>query len=351
MNDSERGSRPQKDGPSRKKYSSSIDVARLAGVSQAAVSRTFTEGASVSAKTRKKVIIAAEELGYRPSVIPRIMLTQKSSLIAIVSGGLYNPFYAQMIELFAREIQKRGSNVLFFSVDHGEYIDEVIPKILGYRVDGIISALSIISAEAAQSCAKMNVPVVLFNGKVRNEWVASVCSDNVTGGREIASLFVKRGAKRFGYIAGKKGNMANEDRLAGFVGGLIELGERDVRIAYGNFRYEEGFAAACELIGQEERPDAIFCANDLMAIGTMEACRSKYHLRVPEDVMIAGFDDIPAASWPSIDLTTLRQDGPRMVEEALAILDRMISGEQQSGGALQLVQAPLIERGSTRRSS
>jgi len=341
--------RPPRNGPPRKKYSSSIDVARLAGVSQAAVSRAFTEGASVSAKTRKKVIAAAEELGYRPSVIPRIMLTHKSSLIAIVSGGLYNPFYAGIVELFSREIQKNGSNVLLFSVDHGEYIDEIIPKILGFRVDGIISALSIISPEAAESCAKMSVPVVLFNGKVRNQWVASVCSDNVAGGREIAALFVRRGARRFGYIAGKKGNMANEDRLAGFVGELIERGERDVRIAYGNFRYEEGFTAACELLGSGERPDAIFCANDLMAIATVEACRSRFGLRVPEDIMVAGFDDIPAASWPSHDLTTLRQDGPRMVSEALAILERMISGEQQSGGALQLVPVPLIERGSTRR--
>ena len=333
----------------RKKYSSSADVARLAGVSQAAVSRTFTVGASVSEKTRKKVVAAAEELGYRPSAIPRIMLTQKSSLVAIVSGGLYNPFYAAVIELIASKIQERGNIVLFFTVNHGEYIDDVIPKILRYRVDGIVSALSIISPESAESCSKMNVPVVLFNGKVRNEWVASVCSDNVAGGREIAALFIRRKARRFGYIAGKKGNMASDDRLTGYYSGLMEQEIRDVQTVYGNFRYEEGFEAACELLSRDPRPDAIFCANDLMAIAAIEACRSKFNLRVPEDVMIAGFDDIASASWPSIGLTTIRQDGPRMVEAALSILDRMISGEQLTGGALQLVPAPLIERRSTQR--
>jgi len=133
---------------SKKRYASSIDVARLAGVSQAAVSRTFTEGASVSAKTRNKVLVAAEALGYRPSVIPRIMLTNRSSLIAVVSGGLQQPFYAGIVERFSREIQKSGSTVLLFSVNHGEYMDEIIPKILGYRVDGIVSALSIVSPEA-----------------------------------------------------------------------------------------------------------------------------------------------------------------------------------------------------------
>jgi DNA-binding LacI/PurR family transcriptional regulator len=333
----------------RKKYVSSTDVARLAGVSQAAVSRTFTEGASISAEMRKRVVAAAETLGYQPSVIPRMMLTDRSSLIAVVTGGLLHPFYASVVDRFSREIQKTGSTVLLFSVNHGEYMDEIIPKILGYRVDGIISALSIVSEEAAESCAKMNIPVVLFNGKQRNQWVTSICSDNVGGGREIASLFIKRGARGFGYVAGKKGNMANEDRLAGYFGRLIEEGRSDLKIAYGNFSYEEGYQAAIELIDGPNRPDAIFCANDLMAIATLEACRSGRGLRVPEDVMVAGFDDVPAASWPSIGLTTVRQDAISMVNEALLALDTMIAGRHHPGGPLRIIPAPLIERASTLR--
>ncbi len=343
--------RTTRDNASRKKYASSVDVAKLAGVSQSAVSRAFAEGGSVSAKTRQRVMAAAETLGYRPSLIPRIMLTHRSSLIAIVIGGMYNPFYAGAIELFSREIQKNGSNVLLFSVDHGEYIDEVIPLVLGYRVDGIISSLSIISSEAAESCAKMKIPVVLFNGKIRNDWIASVCSDNVAGGRDIASLFIRKGGKRFAYIAGKKGNMANEDRLAGYFGRLIEHGVSDIPILYGSFRYEGGYGAALDLMKRKDRPDAIFCANDLMAIGAMEAIRSEFGLNVPQDVMIAGFDDIPAAGWPSLQLTTVRQDAPRMVEEALNVLDRMIEGQPQAGGSLRLIAANVIERKSTDRQT
>jgi DNA-binding LacI/PurR family transcriptional regulator len=343
--------RTPREGASRKKYASSVDVAKLAGVSQSAVSRAFAEGGSVSAKTRQRVMAAAETLGYRPSLIPRIMLTHRSSLIAIVIGGMYNPFYAGAIEIFSREIQKNGSNVLLFSVDHGEYIDEVIPLILGYRVDGIISALSIISAEAAESCAKMKIPVVLFNGKIRNDWIASVCSDNVAGGRDIASLFIRKGGKRFAFIAGKKGNMANEDRMAGYFGRLIEHGVSDIPILYGSFRYEGGYSAAVELMKRKDRPDAIFCANDLMAIGAIEAIRSEFGLNVPQDVMVAGFDDIPAAGWPSLQLTTVRQDAPRMVEEALGVLERMIEGQPQSGGSLRLIAANVVERKSTDRKS
>ncbi len=279
------------------------------------------------------------------------MLTSRSSLIAVVSGGLQHPFYASIVERFSREIQKSGNTVLLFSVNHGEYMDEIIPKILGYRVDGIISALSIVSPEAADSCAKMHVPVVLFNGRIRNEWVTSINSDNVGGGREVASLFLTRGASRFGYIAGKKGNMANEDRLAGYFGRLAEEGITSIRSEQGNFVYEGGYEAALKMLSGKNRPDAIFCANDLMAIGALEAARSKLGLRVPEDVMIAGFDDIPAAAWPSMSLTTIRQDSIRMVSEALSTLDQLTAGHHKDGGLLRIVPAPLIERNSTLRST
>ncbi|ACP21909.1 putative transcriptional regulator PurR (plasmid) [Sinorhizobium fredii NGR234] len=335
-------------GPSRKKYASSIDVARLAGVSQSAVSRTFTEGASVSAKTREKVMKAADELGYGPSIIPKIMLTHKSSLIAIVSGGLYNPFYAGVVEKLSHAVQKSGSNVMLFSVNHGEYIDEIIPDILSYRVDGIVSALSIVSAEAAERCAKMHTPVVLFNNKLSNEWVASICSDNVEGGRQIAALFLKRGARRFAYIGGKKGNLASEDRFAGYLSGLMQNGISDVAMAYGDFRHDEAFIAAKKLLSSRKPPDAIFCANDLMAIGAMEAVKA-LGLSVPDDVLVAGFDDIPAAAWPSFDLTTVRQDGDAMIGRAMDQLARMVDGEHLAGNSLHLIQAPLVERGSTAR--
>ena len=172
----------------------------------------------------------------------------------------------------------------------------------------------------------MKLPVVLLNGKVGNNLVTSGISDNVAGGREVALLMLRRGGKRFGYIAGKKGNMASEDRLAGFMGGLVEQGVSGVRIRYGEFLFEGGYRSALELMGAKHAPDAIFCANDLMAIGAMEAIRKELGLRVPEDVMIAGFDDIQAAAWPSFELTTVRQDAPALVDKAMTLLNQMIDG-------------------------
>lgn len=331
------------------RHVSAWDVARLAGVSQSAVSRAFSTNGSVSPKTREKVLSAANELGYMPNLIPRMMLKNNSSLVAVVTGGMRNPFYANIVELFAREIQSRGLTVLLFYVNQGDYFDEAIPHVLGYRVDAIVSALSLLSESAAESCARMRVPVILFNGKVHNEWVATVCSDNVAGGREIANLFLSRGARRFAFISGIKDSMSGNDRLSGYLGGLAVAGHQDTIIVEGGFRYEGGFDAACQLMDRVDRPDAIFCANDLMAIGAMEAIRSKYGLRIPEDVMVAGFDDIPAASWPTLSLTTVRQRADAMVNDALGIMKRMLSGQDVTGGMRQTVATELIERGSTMR--
>src|ERR1700732_1546724 len=107
-----------------KKYPSSTEVAKLAGVSQSAVSRTFTEGASVSERTRKKVIKATEALGYSPNILPKILQTNRSGLVAIVIGEMSNPYYAHVLEIFSRQLQEHGKRVVLCSVSHGEYIDE-----------------------------------------------------------------------------------------------------------------------------------------------------------------------------------------------------------------------------------
>lgn len=328
---------------------SSTDVARLAGVSQSAVSRAFTAGASVSAKTKEKVLAAARKLGYKPSILPRILVTHRSQLIAIVIGGLYNPYYARVFELFTRRFQEQGYQVLVFFVDHNEYFDDVIPLIMRYRVDAIISALSLLSTEAADECAHMKVPVVLLNGRRQNNWVSSVCCDNVEGGRQIANLFHKRGARRFAYIAGKE-TLANTDRQQGFVGRLQELGIEDIQIVQGDFHYEGAVDAARILLDLTDRPDAVFCANDITAIGFMETARHSYGLKIPNDVMVAGFDGATFAEWPSYSLTTVQQNADEMVDTAIALLKQRWTNNTRDVGALKLVPGILQEGGSTQRS-
>jgi DNA-binding LacI/PurR family transcriptional regulator len=331
---------------SRKKYASSVDVARMAGVSQSAVSRTFNGGAKVSEATRKKVLEAARQLDYRPSLIPRIMLTHRSNLVAIVVGGLYNPFYSAVLEQFTIKFQAAGHQVLLVHVENDHALDEVIPKLAMYRVDAIVSALAILSPQGAQTLAKLRIPVISFNSAVRNEWVTPISCDNVQAGRQIADVFVANGARSFGFISGPVSSPASAGRLRGFAGRLRELDVGRLSTARGDYRYQGGFAAATELFSSAGRPDALFCANDLLAIGAIDCLRKTKGVRVPDDVMVAGFDNIPEASWASVDLTTFMQDGARMVDEALAIVTAN-EGGNRAGEEATVIPTKLIERGTT----
>jgi DNA-binding LacI/PurR family transcriptional regulator len=331
------------------RYASSIDVARLAGVSQSAVSRTYKPGGSVSAETRRKVLAAAEQLGYRPSLIPQIMLNHRSYLVAIVIGGMYNPFYSAVLEEFTVKLQAVGHQVLLVHVDSGHSLDAIIPRLASYRVDAIVSALSILSPQAADELARVKIPVITFNTPVKNEWVSSVSCDNAGAARQLAELFIRRGATRFGYITGPAGSPANEERFAGFKSVLADHGITDPRIAAADFRYEGGKQAALSFFDGGSPPDAIFCANDLLAMGAIDVIRKTVGLRVPEDVMIAGFDDIPAAAWLAYDLTTVVQDAPLMVDAALRIVLSSTASHASPGEIRIVIPARLVERGSTRR--
>lgn len=331
------------------RYASSTDVARLAGVSQSAVSRAYRPGASVSEETRRKVFEAAEALGYRPSLIPQIMRDHRSYLVAVVVGGLYNPFYAQVLEAFAQRLQAVGNQVLLVHVDSGYSLDEAIPKLASYRVDAIVSALAVLSGEGAAALARLRIPVIAFNTAVKNEWVSTVSCANREAGATIADLFVARGARSFGYVTGPVDSPASADRLAGFRDRLRDGGFADPRIAIGNFRYE-GAAAAVRAIGEGGLPEAIFCANDLTAMGAIDAVRARGGRRVPEDVMIAGFDGIPAAAWGAYDLTTFEQDAATMVERAVEIVTATAATQRPAGELALTVSPRLVERGSTRRA-
>ena len=329
-----------------KRYPSSTDVARFAGVSQSAVSRTFKPGASVAKETRQKILAAAKELGYRPSLIPRIMLTHRSYLVAIVVGGMYNPFYSTILEQFLVSLQDAGKQALLVHVNSGHTLEPIVPKLASYRVDAIVSALSILSPRSADHLAQLKIPVVSFNTPIVNAWVSSVCCDNFGAGRTIANLFIARGARRFGYIAGPEASPSNTDRFAGYSSVIAEAGLGEIKIRVGDFRYDGGHQATLEMFRRPNPPEALFCANDLSAVGAIDALH-KLGLRVPNDVLVCGFDGIPATSWDAYELTTFRQDGQRMVEETLKIIERRSAAEAASTGVSVVVPPEFIERATT----
>jgi len=328
-----------------KRYPTSIEVARLAGVSQSAVSRTFTPGASVSARTRDKVLAAAETLGFRPSLIPKIMLTDRSGLVALVVGGLENAFYARVVQILSSRLREAGNQILLVPVDSDYTLDAVAARLTQYRVDAIVSALAVLSRDAAETLSASRIPVVSFNTPVTAARVGSVSSDNVLGGRQAAALLHATGLRHPAFIAGPADSPASTERLSGFRHGLREAGLPAPRVAGAAYTYEGGAEAATRLYA-EGPVDGLFCANDLCALGTMDALR-RAGRRIPEDVRVIGYDDIPAAAWGGYDLTSFDQDVPALVEAALAMIARM-STEDAADGERVLISPRLMERGSTR---
>ena len=195
----------------------SSEVAKRAGVSQSAVSRVFTPGASASAKTVEKVRRIADEMGYRPNFIARAMVSGKSRIIGLVVAYLENQFYPEALEKLSNALQEKGYHVLIFMAGKDNAsIEHVIEEILDYQVDGIVTASVAMSSTLANRCRAAGVPMVLFNRSQDDTGMSAVTSDNHAGGQKIAQHLLATGHQRIGYIAGWEGASTQRDREAGF---------------------------------------------------------------------------------------------------------------------------------------
>ena len=319
-------------------------VAERAGVSRSAVSRVFTPGASVSEKTARKVRKVADEMGYRPNVLARGLLTGRSRIIGLVVAYLDNQFYPGVLEKLSAALEKKGYHVLIFmAAQTAGNIEEVAEDILDYQIDGLVLASVALSSNLAQRCRARGVPVVLFNRHQGDDQL-SVVSDNVQGGRLAARHLMARGARRIAHIAGWEGASTQVDREAGFLAELAKAGHSLHARAVGDFHPERARAAARDMFAGPDHPDAVFVANDYMAFPVMDVIRHEKGLRIPDDVAIVGFDDVAVAEWPSYDLTTIRQDGEAMVEATMKVLLESIDGQTPEP---LLIPVDLVKRGSS----
>ncbi len=328
----------------------SLQVAQRAGVSQSAVSRVFTPGASVSKKTAEKVRQAADDLGYRPNVLARAMVSGKSRIIGLVVAYLENYFYPEALEKLSNALQSQGYHVLVFMASQtAGNVDNVVGEILDYQVDGIVMASVAMSSDVAVRCEQAGVPVVLFNRYEDREGVTSVTSDNFAGGRKVAEYLLAGDHRRIGYIAGWEGASTQRDREAGFVAGLTAAGRSLDARAVGNFKLEQARDAARGMFADpDNRPDAVFVANDHMAFAVMDVIRFELGLRIPQDVSVVGYDDVPPASWLAYNLTTVRQRANLMVDETVKALLTRIGNFDTTRARKITIDGPLIVRGSTR---
>ncbi|MCH9006357.1 MAG: LacI family DNA-binding transcriptional regulator [Proteobacteria bacterium] len=302
----------------------SYDVARQAGVSQSAVSRCFKPGASVSKKMRARVMKVAEDLGYQPNAIARSLITRRSNMVAVVISQQTNLYYPEVLVQLSQRFSERGVRVLLFTLEHESDIDVLYDQIFQYQVDGVVEAARL-SGEQIDLMERRGIPFVFYNRSLKDRRVNAVCCDQTEGERWLVNRLVKAGHKTFGLISGPEDSWVSVERTQGALERLKELDVKSVTVVPGDYSYESGASGLLELKNKLGKlPDAVICANDVMAIGCMDAARYRLGVKVPDDLSVVGFDGVGPAQWQSYDLTTVRQPVRRMTAAAVSmILERV----------------------------
>ncbi len=344
----------EKTGKNERKRATSYDVARLAGVSQSAVSRVFQEGASASAAMRKRVMAAADELNYRPNAIARGLITQRSNMVAVVISKLTNLYYPEVLVQLTQRFSEQGVRVLLFALERESDTAGVIEQMLQYSVDGVLTA-AMFTPEELETIDNAKIPVVFYNRTSRELQVSSVRCDQEEGERWLVDQLVQAGHRSFGVVEGPPDSVVSIERRTGALNELSQLGITDITTASGDFGYETGRRCFAELVERRgSAPDAVIAANDVMAIGCIDEAREGFRLSVPDELSVVGFDGVGPARYAAYNLTTVRQPVHRMTASAASMLleriddpdlspeKRAFSGIPIQGGSARLTTDPEI---------
>lgn len=324
------------------------EVAERAGVSRSAVSRTFTEGASVSQKTRAKVEKAAEELGYFPNALASSLTTGRTRLIGLVLNNFHNPFFLEMFDLLTRGLQDRGLKPLLVNVSDEADPHHSVQMLRQYSVDAAIVASSTLPPAFAESFPPAGIPVVHSFGRVgrRRRKVPVVGIDNVACGRMAARELLARGYRRVAYMGGPQNATSTQDRLKGF---LAETeGRKGIEVSYSfaeDYRFQPGRQEMLRLLS-DGPAEAYFCGDDVLSVGALSAIESS-GLGVPGDIGLIGLNDMEMSGWENINLTTIRQPIPEIVEASIELVMEMLD-DPATLPASRLFDCTVVERGTLR---
>ncbi len=337
---------PRSDAGGHASNVTSYDVARLAGVSQSAVSRCFEPNASISDKTRQKVLAAATQLNYAPNAIARSLAKRRSNIVAVLFTETSTRHTPEILFQLNVELMRRGLHLLLFSITQEMGAGDVIAEVLRFKVDGVI-ACTTLPDEQIRHCNQRGIPVVLYNRVAQGRNACSVGCDQISANRDIADRLYRSGHRQFGFISGGAAAPVSIQRQSGFVGRLQELGVEDVAIEEGDFGYESGHDCMVALLQRKPRPSAVVAANDVMAFGAMDAARYDWALAIPQDISVVGFDDVSGARRPPYRLTSVRQPTEALARKCIDMLSERIENRALEPDVV-LLPGELIIRASAR---
>lgn len=332
---------------SQKLFVSADEVAKRAGVSRSAVSRAFTPGASVSESTRRKVVEAAEELGYHVNQLARGLMRNESGIVCLIVSDVATPYRSALLRELTQQLQTAGKVAMLVNTDRSDgSVDRALQQAIRYRADASIILSGLPDKSITQLCLRSGQRLVLINRDDDQPGPLRINLDDTEAAHRVVTAFQRAGCQRLAFANSDAGTPSLMARERGFVAAAKKHG-LDVTVErYGFTSYDSGKILAQRMLTRTERPDAVFCATDLLACGFMDAARHQFSISIPEQLSIVGFDDIEQASWSSYQLTTFAQPVEVIAGEAV----RWLSVEQSSADeqTSKRLHAELVWRGSVR---
>jgi LacI family transcriptional regulator len=326
------------------------DVARAAGVSPATVSYVINNGPRpVAPETREKVLAAIRELGYQPNAVARNLRLQRSSTIGLILPDTHNPYFAEVARGVEQVAFEQGYTVMLCHSDYNpEREIQYVNVLFAERAAGVIWFPSVNSSEPAQRLSSFGIPLVVLDRFVPGLQCPTVVANNFRGGYMATKHLIELGHESIACISRPNELYHSQERVRGYLTALQDhhLASSKELIVKGGFRLEDGRAATFKLLNFKHPPTAIFAYNDFMAIGALRAA-SERGLRVPEDLSIVGFDDIPQSAFTVPALTTIRQPKLDMGRRGTELLINLIDCKSPPTEAEAPLDVELIIREST----
>jgi DNA-binding LacI/PurR family transcriptional regulator len=305
----------------RKKHMTSVDLAKLAGVSSATVSRAFSPSARINEATRARILSIAREHDYRPNAIASSLNSRKSRLVAVVVSAIGNPCEAEELNSLVHRLQERELlPIILCCADHADR-QQLMRLASAYRVDHVVIFSDMVSINDAIGIFRGTRPIIVsFEPPDRSD-ISHIRIDGAEAAVSIAAKLVANGRRNFAYLTGRRSSWIDKQRQRWFADALSVHGLRFEAVGYGDYSYDAGFKEAALLLCRA-KPDAIVCGNDVMAIGVCDAARRLLGKRVPEDIAVVGHDGIAMASWECHDLTTVTLDRPGYIDAIVDFIER-----------------------------
>jgi len=328
--------------------SSIKDIAKSAGVSHSTVSRALADNPLIAESTRQRIQRLAQKMGYSPDAIARGLVTRHTHAIGIIVTSIADPFVAEVVRGI-EEIAGNHRYRVFLGTSHNDPAREVnlVKAMREWRVDGVIVASSRVGSLYKPLLKEIGVPIIAINNEHEGSYIHSVAVDDVRGAELATRYLIEQGHRIIGHLQGPSDRVSSKNRLTGYRRALVKAKIKfdPTLVAQGDGHPESG-SQVTRLLSHSPVPTAIFCYNDMTAIGVLSALK-RCGVHVPGDISLVGFDDIPFAMYVDPPLTTIHQPKDEMGRQAMQMALALM-GDEKSKVSNVVIQSKLIVRESTR---